>query len=64
MGFLVREHALTIDNVLAAELVTADSELLNVDEHVHPDLFWGPPGAAATSVSYVSRHLGATGTSH
>jgi FAD/FMN-containing dehydrogenase len=44
MGFLVREHGLTIDDVLAAEVVTAEGELLAVDEHAHPDLFWALRG--------------------
>jgi FAD/FMN-containing dehydrogenase len=44
MGFLVRKHGLTIDNVLAAEVVTADGELLEIDEHAHPDLFWALRG--------------------
>jgi FAD/FMN-containing dehydrogenase len=44
MGFLVRKHGLTIDDVLAAEVVTADGELLEVDEHAHPDLFWALRG--------------------
>jgi hypothetical protein len=44
MGFLVRKHGLTIDDVLAAEVVTADGELLKVDEHAHPDLFWAIRG--------------------
>lgn len=44
MGFLVRKHGLTIDDVLAAEVVTADGELLDVDEHAHPDLFWAIRG--------------------
>ena len=44
MGFLVRKHGLTIDDVLAAEVVTADGELLDVDEHTHPDLFWALRG--------------------
>jgi FAD/FMN-containing dehydrogenase len=44
IGFLVRKHGLTIDDVLAAEVVTADGEHLHVDEHAHPDLFWGLRG--------------------
>jgi FAD/FMN-containing dehydrogenase len=44
MGFLVRKHGLTIDNMLAAEVVTADGQLLKVDEHAHPDLFWALRG--------------------
>jgi FAD/FMN-containing dehydrogenase len=44
IGFLVRKYGLTIDDMLAAELVTADGELLHVDEHAHPDLFWALRG--------------------
>jgi FAD/FMN-containing dehydrogenase len=44
MGFLVRKHGLTIDDMLAAEVVTADGELLDVDEHAHLDLFWALRG--------------------
>jgi FAD/FMN-containing dehydrogenase len=40
----VRKHGLTIDNLLAAELVTADGELLRVDADSHPDLFWALRG--------------------
>jgi FAD/FMN-containing dehydrogenase len=43
-GFLVRKHGLTIDDLLAAELVTADGELLRVDAGNHPDLFWALRG--------------------
>jgi FAD/FMN-containing dehydrogenase len=43
-GFLVRKHGLTIDDLLAAELVTADGELLRVDAESHPDLFWAIRG--------------------
>jgi FAD/FMN-containing dehydrogenase len=39
VGYLVRKHGLTIDDVLAAEVVTADGELLRVDAEGHPDLF-------------------------
>jgi hypothetical protein len=40
----VRRHGLTIDNLLAAEIVTADGELLHVDAESHPDLFWAIRG--------------------
>jgi FAD/FMN-containing dehydrogenase len=44
VGFLVRKHGLTIDDLLAAELVTADGELRYVDAETHPDLFWAIRG--------------------
>src|SRR4029453_12739870 len=40
IGYLVRTHGLAIDNLLAAEAVTADSQLLRVDDQSHRDLFW------------------------
>jgi FAD/FMN-containing dehydrogenase len=44
IGYLVRKNGLTIDDVLGAEVVTADGELLKVDEETHPDLFWAIRG--------------------
>jgi FAD/FMN-containing dehydrogenase len=44
VGFLVRKHGLTIDSLLAAELVTADGRILQVDQERHPDLFWAIRG--------------------
>ena len=44
VGFLVRKHGLTIDSLLAADVVTADGELLRVDAASHPDLFWAIRG--------------------
>ena len=44
VGYLVRKHGLTIDNLLAAEIVTADGQLLHVDDQNHPDLFWAIRG--------------------
>ena len=44
VGFLVRKHGLTIDDLLAADVVTADGELLRTDAETHPDLFWAIRG--------------------
>lgn len=44
VGYLVRKYGLTIDSLLAAEIVTADGELLHVDKDSHPDLFWAIRG--------------------
>jgi FAD/FMN-containing dehydrogenase len=44
LGFLHRRYGLTIDNLLAAEIVTADGERILADEASHPDLFWAIRG--------------------
>ncbi|MDQ3005331.1 MAG: FAD-binding oxidoreductase [Chloroflexota bacterium] len=44
VGYLVRKYGLTIDSLLAAEVVTADGQLLYVDADNHPDLFWAIRG--------------------
>jgi FAD/FMN-containing dehydrogenase len=44
VGLLVRAFGLTIDDLLAAEIVTADGELLRIDERTDPDLFWAIRG--------------------
>ena len=44
VGYMVRKHGLTIDDLLAAEVVSADGELLRVDAETHPDLFWAIRG--------------------
>jgi FAD/FMN-containing dehydrogenase len=43
-GFLSRKYGLTIDSLLAAEIVTADGKVTFVDTHNHPDLFWAIRG--------------------
>jgi FAD/FMN-containing dehydrogenase len=43
-GFLSRKYGLTIDSLLAAELVTADGKVTLVDAEHHPDLFWAIRG--------------------
>ena len=44
VGYLIRKYGLTIDSLLAAELVTADGRFLPVDEKTNPDLFWAIRG--------------------
>jgi FAD/FMN-containing dehydrogenase len=44
VGFLVRKLGLTIDSLLAAEVVTADGRILQVDAERDPDLFWALRG--------------------
>ena len=44
IGYMVRKHGLTIDSLLAAEVVTAAGDILLVDAENHPDLFWALRG--------------------
>jgi FAD/FMN-containing dehydrogenase len=44
VGFLVRKFGLTIDNLDAVELVTADGDLVTADADHHPELFWALRG--------------------
>jgi FAD/FMN-containing dehydrogenase len=44
IGYLVRKYGLTIDSLLAAEVVTADGQILHVDNENHSDLFWAIRG--------------------
>ena len=56
LGFLVRKHGLTIDSVLAADIVTARGERLRVDADHHPDLFWAIRGGGG-NFGVVTRFL-------
>jgi FAD/FMN-containing dehydrogenase len=47
MGRLQRHFGLTIDNLRAVELVTADGRTVRASESEEPDLFWGIRGAGA-----------------
>jgi FAD/FMN-containing dehydrogenase len=44
IGFMVRKRGLTIDNLLAAQVVTAAGEIVTASAGEHPDLFWAIRG--------------------
>src|SRR5207249_9154936 len=44
LGWLMGKYGLTIDNLLAVDLVTADGHILRASASEHPDLFWGVRG--------------------
>jgi len=46
-GWLTGKHGLTLDNLLAADVVTADGQLLRASADEHADLFWALRGAGA-----------------
>ena len=43
-GRLARRHGLTVDNLRAVDIVTADGRLLRASADENPDLFWGVRG--------------------
>jgi FAD/FMN-containing dehydrogenase len=44
LGWLLRKHGMTIDNLLSAEVVTADGQLITASPDHNPDLFWALRG--------------------
>jgi FAD/FMN-containing dehydrogenase len=44
IGWLMRKHGATVDNLLSADVVTAQGELVTANEEENPDLFWAIRG--------------------
>jgi FAD/FMN-containing dehydrogenase len=44
IGYLARAHGLTIDNLLAVDMVLADGSVVTASADDHPDLFWAVRG--------------------
>jgi hypothetical protein len=44
LGWLMGKYGLTIDNLLSADIVTADGQVLTASQASHADLFWGLRG--------------------
>jgi FAD/FMN-containing dehydrogenase len=65
IGFLMRKHGLTVDNLLAAEVVTAEGSIVQASSDEHPDLFWALRGGGGnfgvvTSFRFALHPLGPT----
>jgi FAD/FMN-containing dehydrogenase len=49
IGFMVRKYGLAIDNLLAAQVVTAAGEIVTASAEEHPDLFWAIRGGGGNA---------------
>jgi FAD/FMN-containing dehydrogenase len=43
-GYLSRKYGLTLDNIVSAEVVTAEGDCITASRDEHPDLFWALRG--------------------
>jgi FAD/FMN-containing dehydrogenase len=44
IGWLMRKYGATVDNLVSADVVTAEGKLVSASEHENRDLFWGIRG--------------------
>jgi FAD/FMN-containing dehydrogenase len=65
IGHLMRKHGLAVDNLLAAEVVTAEGSTVRASVDEHPDLFWALRGGGGnfgviTSLQFALHPVGPT----
>ncbi|MFD7227951.1 FAD-binding oxidoreductase [Streptomyces sp. NPDC059881] len=63
IGFLMRRHGATVDNLLACDMITVDGRKVRADESENPELFWALRGGGGnfgvvTSFEYRAHRVG------